>query len=272
MAELEVSMFSEISKNGLVYMAAPNIPFSHGFTTRYGGVSRGAFESLDLGENRGDESERVRENFRRVKAALGMDKLCFAHQIHENKVRYVTGADAREPGDGTPPDCDGLVTDEEGLALIIFIADCAPILLCDPERHVIAAAHAGWRGTVADIAGEAVRAMEGLGCDPAGIRAAIGPCISRCCFETGPEVPEAVTAALGKEGREYIDGSERDEGKFFVDLKGVNRALLIRAGLRPENICVSDECTVCESGKYWSHRVTGGLRGSQAAIIVNRRA
>ena len=236
-------MFSEISKNGLVYMAAPNIPFSHGFTTRYGGVSRGAFESLDLGENRGDEPERVRENFRRVKAALGIDKLCFTHQIHENKVRYVTGADAREPGDDTPPDCDGLVTDEEGLALIIFIADCAPILLCDPERHVIAAAHAGWRGTVA-----------------------------RCCFETGPEVPEAVTAVLGKEGREYIDGSERDGGKFFVDLKGVNRALLIRAGLRPENICVSDECTVCESDKYWSHRVTGGLRGSQAAIIVNRRA
>lgn len=263
-------MFSEVDRGGLVYMTAPNIPVVHGFTTRLGGVSEGAFESLNLGVNRGDEPERVAENFRRVKAALGIDKLCFTHQIHESAVRYVTGADAREALDPTPPDCDGLVTDEEGLGLIIFIADCAPILLCDPERHVVAAAHAGWRGTVADIAGKAVKAMVELGCSPENIRAAIGPCISRCCFETGPEVPKAVQDVLGRQAREYIDGPRGD--RFYVDLKGVNRALLIRAGLRPENIGVSDECTVCKSEKYWSHRVAGARRGSQAAIIVNRRA
>ena len=261
-------MFKEIHKGGLVYMTAPNIPFTHAFTTRFGGVSGGIFESLNLGENRGDEPEAVRENYRRLKAALGIERLCFTKQVHEAAVKYVTGRDAREPFDPLPYACDGLVTDEPGVGLIAFTADCVPILLCDPERRVAAAVHAGWRGTVADIAGEAVKAMEALGCDPVNIQAAIGPCISRCCFETGPEVPEAVMAVLGKEGREYIDDPGRNEDKFFVDLKGVNRALLIRAGVRPESVAVSDECTVCESEKYWSHRATGGRRGAQAAVIA----
>ncbi len=261
-------MFKEIHKGGLVCMTAPNISVTHAFTTRFGGVSGGIYASLNLGENRGDEPENVRENYRRLKAALGLDRLCFTRQIHETAVRYVTSADAREPFDPLPYACDGLVTDEPGLGLIIFTADCIPLLFHDPVRKIIAASHAGWRGTVADIAGKTVEAMARLGSDPADIRAAIGPGISRCCFETGPEVPEAVMAVLGKEGREYIDDPGGDEDKFFVDLKGVNRALLIRAGVRSENIAVSDECTVCKSEKYWSHRATRGERGSQASVIA----
>ena len=258
----------EKNLNGLPLMTAPNIPFVHGFTTRYGGVSRGIYESLNLGENRGDEPEAVRENYRRLKAALGIEKLCFTRQIHETTVRYVTGRDAREPFDPLPYACDGLVTDEPGLGLIVFTADCVPVLLCDPKRRVAAAVHAGWRGTVADIAGRAVEAMERLGCDPGSIQAAIGPCISRCCFETGPEVPEAVMAVLSQEGRAYIDGPCGDGDKYFVDLKGVNRALLTRRGIRPEHIAVSEECTMCRPDKYWSHRATNGRRGVQAAVIA----
>lgn len=257
----------EKNVNGLPLMAAPHISAPHGFTTRYGGVSEGIFASLNLGENRGDEPERVRENYRRLMAALHIGRLCFTKQVHKNRVRYVTSADAREPYGPLPYEADGVVTDEASLALIAFTADCIPILLHDPVRTVSAALHAGWRGTVADIAGAGVAAMVRLGSAPKDIRAAIGPGISFSSFETGPEVPEAVRAVLGG-GEAFIRASETP-GKFFVDLKGVNRALLIRAGIAPEHIAVSGECTVKNTDKYWSHRATGGQRGAQAAVIVN---
>lgn len=263
--------FNEINSNGLIYLASPGIPVPHGFTTRYGGVSTGIFKSLNLGENRGDDPDAVRENYRRLQAAFGFEKLCFTKQVHENTVRYVSSRDARRPFQPISYECDGLVTDEVGLALIIFIADCIPILLADVKRPIVAAAHAGWRGTVADIAGSAVLAMERLGSRPGDIRAAIGPGISRCCFETGPEVPAAVTDVLGHDGSGFFERSGA-EGKYRVDLKAVNRALLVRRGVPPENIAVCPDCTACLPEKYWSHRVTQGRRGSQAAIIVNRSA
>lgn len=259
-------MFSEIAPNGLTLMVSDLLPFPHGFTTRFGGVSRGIYASLDLSENRGDDPEAVRENYRRLKAALGIEKLCFTKQVHKNAVRRVTAADAREPYDPLPCECDGLVTDEAGLGLIVFTADCIPILLCDPIRRVVGAAHAGWRGTVANIAGKTVEAMAALGADPRDIRAAIGPGISKCCFETGPEVPAAVRDVLGDAGEAFI-APGGSAGKSFVDLKGVNRALLLRAGLTEAHIDVSPECTVCKRDKYWSHRATAGVRGSQGAVI-----
>ncbi len=260
-------MFSENNANGLIYMTAPNISVRHAFTTRFGGVSAGIFESLNLGETRGDDPEAVRENYRRLTDVLGLKKLCFTKQIHGTAVRYVSSDDARRPYDPFRYECDGLVTDEPDLGLIIFTADCIPMLFHDPVGKIAAAAHAGWRGTVADMAGRAVEAMEKLGSDPSDIRAAIGPGISKCCFETGPEVPEAVLKALGEAGREFVAPS-RKEGRFFVDLKGVNRALLVRAGVEPEHIEVSDECTMCRPDKYWSHRYTAGRRGLQAAVIA----
>ena len=190
--------------------------------------------------------------------------------MHGNTVRRVTGADAHKLFTPVPYEADGLVTDEPGVALVIFTADCIPILLHDPVRGAVGAVHAGWRGTVADIAGEGVRKMVSeFGCDPADIRAAIGPGISRCCFETGAEVPEAVLGVLPDGGRFIADGAK--EGKFMVDLKGVNRALLMRAGVLPENIAESDECTMCSHDKYWSHRFTKGARGSQASLIFMQK-
>lgn len=258
-------MFSEIAPQGLTLMASDLLSCPHGFTTRFGGVSRGIYASLNLSESLGDDPEAVRENYRRLKAALGVEKLCFTKQVHGNLVRTVTAGDAREPFDEVPA-CDGLVTDRHGLGLIIFTADCIPLLLYDPVRHIVGAAHAGWRGTVADIAGRTVEAMARLGADPGDIRAAVGPGISKCCFETGPEVPAAVRDALGDAGEAFI-APGRSVGKSFVDLKGVNRALLLRAGLTEAHIDVSPECTMCAPEKYWSHRATAGVRGSQGAII-----
>ena len=128
-----------------------------------------------------------------------------------------------------------------------------------------AAAHAGWRGTAAGIVERAVEKMAFYGSRPEDILAAIGPGISRCCFETHEDVPNAMTSALGVCATPYIDPIEN--GKFKVDLKGINAMRLERAGLLPEHIAVSGDCTACHPEKYWSHRVTNGVRGSQAAVI-----
>lgn len=260
--------FTEIkAPNGVTYMTAPNIPYVHGFTTRFGGVSRGIYGELNLGEHRGDSEEAVRENYRLLSEAMGLKSLCFTRQVHGNTVRRVTASDRHELFSPIPYEADGLITSDPDCSLVIFTADCIPILLADTVKGAVGAVHAGWRGTVADIAGEGVRSMvREFGSDPGDITAAIGPGIDKCCFETGSEVPEAVRAVLDN-GEDFIFPGAAS-GKFMVDLKGVNRMLLIKAGVPAENISVSEECTKCLNKKYWSHRFTGGSRGSQASIIT----
>ena len=251
----------------LEYLTAEGISVPHCFTTRYGGVSEGYLSSLNLGIHRGDKPENVVKNYEILGEALGfdVDNLVFTRQTHTNIVRVV---DERNRGEGlfreVEPECDALVTATPGVVLAAFTADCTPILLQDPVTGAVGAVHAGWRGTVADIAGNAVRAMaEQFGSRPENIRAAIGPNIGMCCFETHADVPEAMLAALGDEAKPYIFPQGE---KFRVDLKGVNAALLRRAGVR--HIEVSDACTACEPERFWSHRRVGNDRGSLAAIIV----
>lgn len=242
---------------------------AHGFSTRLGGVSEGIWASLNLGSTRGDDPDCVRENYRRFCAAIGADvtRVVMTNQIHSTVIRTATAADVKaDLYDPEGYDCDGLITDQPGLALTIFSADCIPVLLYDPVKKVIAAVHAGWRGTAGDIAGKAARQMQqDYGCAGGDILAAIGPGISQCCFETHADVPNAMTEALGSVAAPYI--RSLDNGKFQVDLKGINAALLVQAGVAPDHIDISGDCTACLGGKYWSHRVTQGKRGSQAAIL-----
>lgn len=262
--------FTQHNQNGLVYLTAPTISCTHAFTTRFGGVSEGIWESLNLGENRGDAPEKVRENYRRLGEALDFapEKLVFTRQVHTDIVRTVTAADAHALFTPVPYEADGLVTNQRDLPLIIFIADCVPVLLCDPVHGVIGAVHCGWRSSVMDILGKAVPAMEALGARAEDICAAIGPSIGACCFETGPEVPEAVENWLGGDGAAFYRPEPGVPGKFLVDLRGANRQRLLQLGLPGENIAVTEECTMCSPDKYWSHRVTKGNRGSQAAVIL----
>lgn len=250
-------------------MKAPTIPFTHCFTTRWGGVSEGILESLNLGENRGDSKENVIENYRRLLEALGLpqQELCFTKQVHGNNVRVVTEEDRRALFTPFNYEADGIVTNVRGLPLICFTADCVPVLLCDPEANVAAAVHCGWRSTAADILKNAVKAMTDLGAIPEDICAAIGPAIDLCCFETGPEVAQAMEELL-KDDSDGVCFPVGDTGKYMVDLKETNRRRLIQLGLRENNISVSDECTSCNCDRYWSHRKTKGERGSQAALIV----
>ncbi|MBR0063868.1 MAG: peptidoglycan editing factor PgeF [Oscillospiraceae bacterium] len=248
-----------------MYTTSPNLTFTHAFTDRLGGVSEGIFASLNLGEHRGDEEKCVRENYRRLFEALGITKFAVTKQVHSDTVREVTLSDAHELYSPVPYEADGLVTREKGLALMVFTADCVPILLEDAENGVIAAVHAGWRGTVAEIAKNAVNSMVSLGAKSENIRAAVGPAIGYECFQVGAEVKDAL-GAIGCDDRCRPD--PENEGKFYADLKGANRDILVRSGVRPENIRISPVCTRCRHDKYWSHRFTDGKRGVQASIIM----
>lgn len=250
----------------LEYLTGEGISVPHAFTTRLGGVSEGYLHSLNLGYHRGDKAENVAENYAVLGRALGFDpkNLVLTHQIHTDIIRAVTKADARGLDHHRYPECDGLITNEPGTALAVFTADCTPVLLHDPVTGAVGAAHAGWRGTAADIAGKAVRAMvRQFGCDPADLRAAIGPNIGPCCFATEADVPQAMLAAWGEAARAHI---RRENGKYYVNLKALNALSLENAGVT--HIEISTDCTMCAPDRYWCHRITGHRRGSQGAIIV----
>lgn len=253
-------------KGNLEYLTAGNIATRHCFTTRFGGVSTGYLDSLNIGMHRGDEPENVAKNYEILAKALNFDtkNLVLTHQVHSNIIRVVTKADAQGIDHHAYPECDGLVTNDPGTTLVVFSADCTPILLHDPVTGAVGAVHAGWRGTAADIAGNAVRAMcENFGCKPENIRAAIGPNIGKCCFQTDSDVSEAMIDALGRSALVHIRfaGSKR-----YVDLKAINAQFLKNAGV--QSIDISTDCTKCQCDRFWSHRVTGTRRGSQGAIII----
>ena len=249
------------------YLTAEAIRVPHCFTTRYGGVSTGHLSSLNLGMHRGDAPENVAANYRILADTLGIcaDDFVVTKQTHSDIVRKV---DSRDRGkcliEGAAPECDALITNTPGLALVVFTADCTPILLHDPVTGAVGAVHAGWRGTAAGLAAKTVSAMvECFGCHPEDIHAAIGPNIAQCCFETDSDVPEAMVKALGDDALPMI---RKSGDKYYVNLKALNALHLKNAGV--STIDISTDCTACQNQRFWSHRITGGMRGSQGAVIV----
>ena len=252
------------------YLTAEEIPVPHCFTTRLGGVSTGHLASLNIGVHRGDAVQNVAENYRRLGALLGFspEDVVAPHQIHSDLVLQVND-DHRGNllTEGASADCDGLITNTPGIALVVFTADCTPILFHDPVTGAIGAAHAGWRGTAAGIAARTVEAMQNaFGSRPEDIRAAIGPHIGACCFETDRDVPEAMVAALGDAASPHI----RPVGdKYFVDLTAMNCLFLERAGVT--HVETTPLCTACRQDLFWSHRRVGNTRGSQGAVIYKEK-
>ena len=249
------------------YLVSENISAPHCFTTRSGGVSTGHLESLNLSVSRGDDPANVAENFRRLGSVLGFspEDVVKPYQIHSDIVLQV-GRQHRGMGllAPSPIEADALITNEPGVALVVSTADCTPILLHDPITGAIGAVHAGWRGTAKGIVAKTVDTMvQNFGCKPENIRAAIGPNIGFCCFETDGDVPAAMIDAFGPEAKDSI----RQKGeKYYVDLKELNARWLRRRGIT--HIAISNECTCCNPHRFWSHRATGGIRGSQGAIIL----
>ena len=262
--------FDTHERNGLVWLTSPlllRVP--HGFSTRKGGVSALPWDSLNLGPSRGDTPAAVAENYRRFCGVIGVDeqRVVLSKQVHETTVRVCTADDAgkglwRERG----YTADALITNVPGLPLTVFSADCGVILLYDPVERAVGGIHAGWRGCAGGIVEKAVREMGRVyGSRPENILAAIGPCIGQCCFETDDDVPQAMTAALGAGAAPFL---ERRGVKWHVDLAGLNRQWLLRAGVLPEHIDVCGLCTACRPDLFWSHRKMGNARGVQAAMIA----
>ena len=255
-----------ITLGKLEILTAEGIRAPHCFTTKAGGVSTGVMAGLNLAIKLDETDENVTRNFEILGDVLGFGirDLVLTRQTHSDIVRVVKRSDCNGCFHRDYPECDALVTNDPGVTLTVFTADCTPILFHDPVTGAVGAAHAGWRGTASAIAVKVVEAMEReFGCKPSDIRVAIGPNIGFCHFETDEDVPEAMIAAFGDAVNPFI----RKSGlKYYVDLKEINALILRRAGVR--HIEISAGCTMCQPDRYWSHRITGGNRGSQGALIV----
>lgn len=255
--------FPHLNDTGLV---------AHGFSTRHGGVSQGVYSTMNLGFFKEPSREVVFENFSRFTSAIGvtMESLVFSNQIHETVVRQVGLADCGKGLSG-PSDIkgvDGLMTNEPGVTLTTFYADCVPLFFVDPKNKAIALSHAGWRGTVKGIGPITVRKMaEAFGSKPEDLLIGIGPSIGGCCYEVTKEVIEEFQKVLDCG---IIDKIARrvDQTHWMMDLWAANRYLLIEAGVQEEQIVTTDLCTKCHSDDFYSHRVMGVERGSLSGMLA----
>lgn len=248
----------------------------HGFSTRLGGVSTGIYESMNLGFRRGDEDRNVFENYRRLCESIGVDdkKLVFTDQVHKANVRVATTSDCGKgiQKERTYSEIDGHITNEREVPLLIFSADCVPILYVDPVTKSIGATHSGWRGTVQKIGAVTVKAMkEQYHSNPDDIIAVIGPCIGKECYEVSEDVAKAFEGQFTNEQcKEFLTcngPNDQNEIKYQLDLWEANRLILKEAGLKDEHIVVSRLCTMCHPELFFSHRATQGKRGSMVGII-----
>jgi polyphenol oxidase len=234
-----------------------------GFMGRRGGVSLGAYASLNLAGWIGDEPSAVAENWRRWRVAYPKLRPAILTQIHRAQVIRVRRGDTILQG--ARPPADGMVTTDSGIALGVFSADCVPVLLYDATAHAAAALHAGWRGTLANIVAAGLDAMVEAGAQHDQIRAAIGPAIGPCCFEVDVE--------LADEFRRRIPGAAafmqfRRLGKAYLDLRSIVRSQLAAAGLDPRQIGTIGPCTRCNPDDYFSRRGAGGaVTGLQMSFI-----
>ncbi len=251
-------------KGRVPLLKAKNISLPHGFSTRAGGVSTEPhLSTLDLGA--GEDINLINENRRRFKESFFSKyaTLTFGKQIHGTTVKYID-----ESNSGDAHECDGFVTDKENILLAVKTADCVPVLLCDETNRVISAVHAGWRGTVGGICENAVSEMIRLGADIENIKAAIGPCIHRECYE----VDEPFFKSVGESACADIClksvYSTDTVGKYTADLVKMNRDILLSCGVLCENIYCAPYCTCCENKNFFSHRAGKGKRGLMMSAIV----
>ncbi|MBQ8281262.1 MAG: peptidoglycan editing factor PgeF [Lachnospiraceae bacterium] len=254
-----------------------------GFSTRLGGVSKGYTKSLNLGFNLEESRENVLENYRRITSVIGIrpEQLVLTKQVHETNVLIV---DKKDCGKGIFVErdydsVDGLVTNTPGVALTVFGADCVPLMFLDPVKKVIGTAHAGWRGTIGNIACNVLCKFEDtFECDLNDVRVVIGPSICPNCYEVGPDVADRFREVYEGAGEvkynvpeEYITDTiiSRGEGdRSYLNLWLANFINLTKAGIRPENIHLSGFCSMCRQDLFFSHRGSQGKRGVMGGFIM----
>lgn len=254
--------FPLLEKTGLV---------RHLFSTREGGVSTGIYASMNVSYSRGDNKEAVDENFRRIAEIFGStpDKMVCSRQTHTTNIRRVTKADC---GKGVVretdyEDVDGLITDEPGIILCTFYADCVPLYFVDTKHRAIGLSHSGWRGTVGRMGELTIKAMrEAFNTRAEDVTAAIGPSICQDCYEVGEEVADVFRVSFPDDWKGILKDGVK-EGKYQLDLQEANRIVLEDAGVPSGQIAVTDLCTCCNSRVLFSHRGSGGKRGNLGAFL-----
>lgn len=264
-------------KNGVCWAGDPAWNSSgrvlQGFCGRRGGVSQGAYASLNIGYSGGDDPRHVEANRRIMADAMGFDLNHWTGvwQVHGNRVLRVQAEDA---GRGAYPakeelvQADGQITDVPGITLISQHADCVPLYFWDPRHQAIGLSHAGWKGTLLDIAGNTIQAMaEAFGSKPEELFAAIGPSAGPCHYEVDEPVIEKAAEVFGEESdaQKRVLRPSPNPGHAYLDLWQANRQLLLRRGIPAEQISESGLCTICHQDLFFSHRCGG--RGRQAAVL-----
>jgi YfiH family protein len=239
--------------------------FSHAFFTRQGGVSEGAFASLNLSYEVGDRAEHVRENLGRAARALGLrpDAVYVPAQVHGADVLCLTGHESVH--DVARIAADAVVAEQTGVAAGVRTADCVPILLADPATGRVAAVHAGWRGVAAEIVVRSVERLVARGSSAPALLAAIGPHIGPEAFEVGEDVAAELDRA--SDGSAVLRTSGR---KPRVALARILHAQLRRAGLRSGNIEQLPGCTLRDADRFFSYRRDGKQSGRMLSVIAPR--
>lgn len=273
------SGFARREAEGIVFytcLALDDLAFvRHGFSTRFGGVSPLPSNALNLSRVSWDSPANVAENRRRFARALRMETspLVTLAQIHSDRVHIIEESPAFW---NSRPEADALITRLAGVALSVQVADCLPILIADPEGRVIAAVHAGWRGSLARIVAKTIaRLEEDFRCDPGRLLIAIGPGIRACCFEVGKEVVDAF--ALEYHGARIAEprpaeSTSRDRSpavpKFMLDLRKALDIQLREARISPSLVFDLQACTCCKTDEFFSYRAEGDRSGRMMGVIA----
>lgn len=254
--------FHKLEETGLV---------KHGFSTRVGGVSEGYLSALNLGYDRGESDENVTTNHKIIAEAIGFDykDIVTTNQTHTTNVRIVTEKD-RGKGIITPRDyhdIDGLITNVRNVPLATYYADCVPLYFLDTKRKVIGLSHSGWRGTVNKIGSVTVNLMkENFGTNPQDVIACVGPSICMSCYEVSGDVAQEFMNAFPTSQDSIL--YDKGNGKYLLNLWEANRHVFLEAGIKEENIAITDICTCCNKDIMFSHRGHNGLRGNLAAFMM----
>lgn len=271
----DIPVLTEQRVNGVSFLTFPALEKSglvrHAFSTRLGGVGKGDFSTMNFSFTRGDVREDVLENYTRMADALGVDRkrMVLTFQTHTTNVRQVTEQDG---GKGILTerdyrDVDGLITNIPGMTLVTFYADCVPLYFLDPVHKAIGLSHSGWRGTVNRMGEVTLRAMkDAYGTRPEDVIACVGPSICVDCYEIGKEVAVEFVKTFGEAHRDEIL-TDKKNGKYQLNLWKANEIILKEAGVREENISVTDICTCCNPELLFSHRKHGEKRGNLCAFL-----
>lgn len=265
----------EITRNGVTYLAFPSLEQTgmvrHAFSTRMGGVSQGPYATMNFSFTRGDDPDAVRENYRRMADALGveMEKMILTWQTHTTNIRVVTPEDMGKGvvKDRDYRDVDGLVTNIPGVTLVTFFADCVPLYFLDQKNRAIGLSHSGWRGTVKRMGQKTLETMrQAFGTKPEDVTACVGPSICQDCYEVGPEVIEEFEKEFDRDDQDRLF-YKKENGKYQLNLWEANRIILLEAGVPGSNVMVTDICTHCNPDLMFSHRRTPEKRGNLCAFL-----